>query len=130
MPNQQFDERPIVLTSNLFDDTQAANSFFGLEIAVSGQLRLDIFQIVTDDTAINEVIIYHKPGPNEIPIGSVAVPAGAGYNGVPPVDVLHALFGDTFHYIIMEQGTTLGAALVNALTSGKTMTFLDAGGYV
>src|ERR1035437_1784387 len=82
---------------------------------------------VSNDTVARDVMISRTNGGTSYPIGTVSVPAGAGYSSTVPSVNLLALIGlpidsDGNSYILLIFGDTLTVSSLVTVTSGKLIT--------
>lgn len=85
---------------------------------------------VTTDTAVNDVALSVQVGGSgtSYPVGAVAVAAGSGNNANPPTASVELLLGASIAGLLADGSLQLGAndtlqaAVLAAVTSGKTLT--------
>jgi hypothetical protein len=71
-----------------------SNAFAGrsLYFTAYGKSRLDLLLVASTDTVDHTLTLYINPnGGDQVYLGSVPIPAGSGFGGLLPVNVLPAL---------------------------------------
>lgn len=92
--------------------------------------RIDAILLTSTDTAARVIDLYvPQLGTDQI-IGSVNVPAGSGYNGLPPVDMVAAIFAGSNGQLVLGPGQELLIGAETDLTAAKVVNAQVFGGYV
>jgi len=92
--------------------------------------RVDAVFAVTDSAVDVTVDLILTGVSGSGRLGSVVIPAGSGFGGGPPVELLHLLQGGFASGIFMTAGMSLVGALEVAVVSPHTVTFTGQGGYL
>lgn len=128
MPGQQFDELVPVTNQGLLNDTATPNVPTDQGFSFAQNARWDVILLANSDTIAHTVGLCHAAATPNSNYGEVTVPAGAGFAGVPPVDFLHEIFGDVFHYLYIASGQTLYMYVGETINTGKVVLLNAMGG--
>lgn len=90
--------------------------------------RVDQLLALNSDTVAHVITIRTTNGSTTQFWGSVSVPAGAGFGGVAPVDVLAAILPSTQLYLLLMQGYSLQGDIPAAPAAGTYVELTAAGG--
>jgi len=118
MPLQQFDEYAPLFAEGYIDDS--ATPMVPVTITDTNlRQRVDSIIINSNDTIDHVVALCIGTEP----LLSVNVPAGAGFGGVPAVDVFKTIstWSDLDHLTFPTQGVVLKAYAEEAVQSGKVV---------
>jgi len=126
---QQFDETIPVTAFGAPANGAAAGTLGAFGLPAIGDIRLDQILAYGLQAVGYTLSLYYTPaGGSPFLLGTATVPAGAGTGGVAPLDVLAAIFGSTYHYLIVKAGDTLSIALsVTQSTTAGALTFYAVG---
>jgi hypothetical protein len=95
---------------------------------LSGPYRVDMV-LATNGDAVDHVIdLYIRISGVNYPIGSVSVPAGSGFGGVPSVDILAGALPAGSAGLPLIDGATLYASMEVAITAPNQVTITALGG--
>jgi hypothetical protein len=101
-----------------FDDSNATADKAVFYIA-NRRVRLDLLLASSDDTVDQEVIFgANLDAGDYVVLGSVPIPAGAGFGGVPPVNILPSL-GYSGDGIVFSPDVVIQAHCTALMSSGK-----------
>lgn len=114
----------IALTNAL--GTQAVQSTPSVEVPHRFDMVLAISTSVTDHDVRLEAYVAAVG----YILGTVSVPAGAGYGVVPAVDLVAALIAAPNDGVVLPAGANLRGACAASLASGETLTLVCVGGTV
>lgn len=128
MPLQQFDERKLTITYINFTSSYVGGTWQGFAGPGTGDMRLDVFTCQNTDTVDAALTVAYYDGVNRFPIATIAVPAGSGVGAVAPLDVLAAMFGASYHYLMLAQGQFISVSLAAAPAASKTVSLFAMGG--
>jgi hypothetical protein len=124
---QQFSETyPVQDTAAIFTANAAA------DVQITGRpgqvIRIDKLLAVSSDTADQVVRVHYAPASGTAyDLGSVLIPAGSGYEPLPPIDVLARIYS-SIEGLILQPGDVLSAAVAVAVTATKVLTVTAYGG--
>jgi hypothetical protein len=124
---QQFNETQPVLQSTTFTsaDTTVAKSILS---TANGPQRIDDIVLCSNDTAAVNFDLYLRIGSTSTFLGSVTVPAGAGFAGVPPILFFYQLNITDYMGLNLAGNMTLFGGCEATMTAAKTLTCTVFGG--
>lgn len=128
MPNSQFDEKAPLYFGMKIQSTYTPGTLNSFAGPGKSDYRFDVWIVTNTDTVDANLTVYLNDGTTDYVVGSLTVPAGSGTGATLPVDILHVLFGDTFHYLNVPQGNNVKVSLAAAPASGKIVTLFAMGG--
>lgn len=128
MPLQQFDEREAFSGTTLFDDTYVVGIALTVWVTNAQTSRIDTLTAINNDTIDHNLWVDWTYQDGTHPGIQLTIPAGAGYGGVPVVDVLEALFGAAFHYLCLAGGQSVACGLAETVNTGKSVVVIGNGG--
>lgn len=128
MPTERYNEAfPIVANINL---VQGSGTNLVQSTPICSVLhRFDAARASSTAAADHDVRLSMLVNSVSYPLGSVTIPAGAGYTTVPAVDLIAALVTPPNDGIVLAGGSLLHAKLEVALGAGETITIACVGGY-
>lgn len=129
MPLQQFDERVVNVTNFWFDDTATPLLPGSMGLAIGPDQRFDVIMAANNDTINHIVGFTFVANLTRGVIGSVTVPAGAGYGAVPPVDVLAAMLPTAQPFLLVESNGDRFCFVGETINTGKIVSLYLQGGF-
>lgn len=132
MPLQEFDEQVPVNLICVFNDAWNPAIGFLFAFPIARTQRWDLVLGSNCDAVDHDVSVhvYDEQDAYRKPVGSVTIPAGAGYGAVPPVDVLGQLLAATGRGLVLANGHGLELFIDAAPGTGNVVSVWVQGGYV
>lgn len=125
----QFDEvQP--LQQNLRADNSWGTTPTNTANIPVGRYRIDGILLTSNDVIAHDVDFYYATSGAVREIGSVAVPAGAGYGATPPIDALPLLLGTSTWQLVLPAGDLVLISFEVAITSGQFVDITFFGGAI
>lgn len=122
MANQEFDERKLGVWALQMDSGATPGSYVYLNTTNVDLQRCDVLLGINSDT-IDHLLSVDIAGSGAASLlGQVKLPAGCGYGGVPPVDMIAALLPSNHQYFWLWNGNIIGLAVGEAINAGKLVT--------
>ena len=119
---QVFDERMLMDCHFVADDgtpTGIHNILFAPEYGA----RVDSFMVSSTDTIDHMIGLDVSYGGTVIQLGSINIPAGSGFAGVPPVDLLSPFVLPALACLLLAPTAGLHIELLVALSATKNLIF-------
>lgn len=124
-----------------FDETFPVNVAYELGIgsttvphlivnAAQGTIRVDKIWLTQDDTIDHVATLSYNSNYVNYPLGSVNVPAGAGHNGVPSIELLSAVLGSPNDGIVVAWNDGIAVGVELTMSGATTMGIAAFGGTV
>lgn len=109
-----------------------ANTTTMVQSSPTAALQHRFDTIIASSTSVVDkyVTLEVYVGVTEFKLGSVNVPAGAGYLDIPAVNILAALFPTGFDGLVLPASALLRAAVHATLGAGEAVVLSLIGGYV
>lgn len=89
--------------------------------------RIDDIWISSNDTAVVDLAFYINDGVNDLYIGVISVPIGAGYTTVGRISAI-ATLSPNLGYLALPAGYILEVACVVTMTTATVCTVVTVGG--
>ena len=128
MARQSFDISALYWETSQMDDAFSAGVFSNINNP-AGSDRIILSMLLVSNDTIDHVITFSRSNDTSATIGSVLVPAGAGYGTVPPVDVLSVLCDAGRRQLWLDSQGTIYWAIDVVLSSSKVLNAYWEGGY-
>ena len=90
--------------------------------------RVDWIIVANSDVIPHVVDVWYNKSSYGVLVGSVSVPAGAGYGGSPSIDLLAAMMAVPFTGLLFDNNGSLSYSVEVAVTAAFTVTLLTIGG--
>lgn len=90
--------------------------------------RYDAIFLSQDDVAAHVVALTVAATGGALPIASVSVPAGAGFGGVAPVELVSAAMPAQTPYLLIPEGATLYVNVEVTMPGAKVLNLVGLGG--
>jgi len=127
MGTQQFSETMPLIDPFIFDNSSGiGQQYFGN--ATHRETRVDAILVGQNDTIDHVFNLFFDVAGLTVPLGSVNIPAGSGYLGLPMIDVLAAILPVGSAGLALPSGTDFLASLDVAMTGSSTLSVLQLGG--
>ncbi len=124
-----FDEILPFRNCNIIDDNPVDQPIF-IASAQDRAARVDLVIFASTDVIDHNVQLSLQVGGTVAIIGTVVVPAGAGYVGVPSVEAIAHLPLAAQGGVLVMAGDFLYAQTLEAVTATKQLTMVMLGGYL
>lgn len=128
MPLQQFDERDIYQGSYTFNDGTTPLSYATILNTFGKDGRMDVLLLTNSDTIDHTVLFDLNDGSGASVAISAVVPAGSGYAGVTPYDLIAHLMPTNQPFLLLAAGFTYQWALGEAINTGRQVVLFVQGG--
>jgi hypothetical protein len=126
---QQYDENSGLIVQYGFaaaDGTGLVQLLSNLQVAA----RADQITAINGDSIDHHAQVVLTSGGTPFALGSVTVPAGAGYLGVPNVDLLTPLLRSPQVGVVIPYDMDLGVQLEEAVTGSNVVAVTVLGGWL
>lgn len=128
MARNLFDEVDPLADAHQWDNGSAVGAW-DVGIFDKGRVwRLDVVMFSNSDTIAHHVLIDPMNAAGGSLWGQFAIPAGAGYAGVPPVELLSAWLPSSLQFWLVGAGQPWNFQLVEAVNAGKLLSVIGHGG--
>jgi len=110
-----------------FTDSDTTDSALLIE-SVDRPILIEHIFVSSNDSVDRVVQISQNVNGSAYPIGSITVPAGAGFGGVRCLDVIQHLVDPAIDGYVLKPGDSLRGAMEVTMTAGKVINFVSTGG--
>jgi hypothetical protein len=119
---QAFDERQL-LDLHFVADDGTPTGIHNLVFAPNLGARVDSLMVSSTDTIAHTIVLDTSYGGTVIQLGSLSIPAGSGFNGVPPVDLLTPFVLPALGCILLPATAGIHIELLVAVSATKNLYF-------